>query len=188
MGKKLYDWTRHKTEYVTGEESYQKMAARIGCAHRVLAERAQKDGWVQARREYRAKIAKLAVEKAAKREAGKLDHIMAAADNMAMILEELSDGSHRFMSRNYITSADGETMEVVETVNARDIRDFTTAIRDMTYVMRNIYDIPNAMQKQKMRIEEERWALEKKALEAEIDPDSNRIEVVVSTDLEDYTV
>lgn len=183
-----YDWVKLRREYVTGTDSFDDLCRRYGASKSAVYKRSKSEGWVSDRREYRKKISAAAVEKATKREIGKLDRLLNAADNMASILEELSDGSHRFMSRTYVQAPDGESMEMIETINARDIRDFATAVRDIAYTLRNIYDIPTAAQRQKMRIEEERWAIEKKALEAQVSQDANRIDVVVAGELEDYTV
>jgi hypothetical protein len=195
MGLRKVDWIAAKTEYVTQRTSYKRLAKKYGVSMTAIAKHAKEERWVQAREDYINRTVKKAVAKLETQEVDKLARIMSAADKMAGIVDDLSGRSELFTSRVAVMKDDGEPLlgddgkPVMDTtVNARDIRDFTTALKDLTATIRNLYNLPTKAQAEAQRINTERWEAEKRRMEAESSTDNNRIEVVIAGGLEDYTV
>ncbi len=195
MGLQKIDWIAAKTEYITQRTSYRLLAEKYGVSQTAVSNRAKSEHWVQERKKYINRTVKKAVLKNETTEINKLARIMSAADKMAGILDDLSGRSELFTSRVVVTKDDGDPVldgagnPIMDTtVNARDIRDFTTALKDLTATIRNLYNLPTAAQAETQRISAERWEAERRRMEAESGKDTGRIEVVIADELEDYTV
>lgn len=173
------NWPAIKAEYITTDISYRDLAAKKGVAVNTLSARAKREKWVTQRRNYRDKLAEETVQKVASKKstesAKKLATLQKAADNMGTVIAGIFDDLHQF--NRYIVQEkkgfDTNTSEkIFEKVDTKAIKELSSAMRDIAYVLRNVYDIPTVQEQKAMDLADEKLQLDKK--KAESDSDSDR--------------
>lgn len=142
------DWKKIKTAYITGDESYRALAARFDVPFRTIADRAKKEGWVARRAKHRERIVTRACRAEEKNEGQKLARMCRVADKLTGILERASDEAY-FFERVPVTDDKGRPVldakgkpKTMETVNAREFRALVAATKDLTEIVRNVYELP----------------------------------------------
>lgn len=84
----MADWQAIKTEYITTDTSYRKLAQKHGVGYSVIGERARLEGWVEQREQFRNKTITKAVDKMSSKKAGKMARIDDLADKLLEKLEQ----------------------------------------------------------------------------------------------------
>ncbi|MBP3509204.1 hypothetical protein [Oscillibacter sp.] len=162
-------WDKIKAEYITTQAGYRKLAEKWGVSWRTLAERSKREGWREERKKYEARVVKTTVKKVAdtvaREQADKLLQLKAAADSMGEAIAAIFDDANQF-HRHIITRGlgKGETAvecKEMEKVDTRAIKDLTGALKDLSYVMRNLYDLPTVKERAAMEAAAQRLELEK---------------------------
>ena len=82
----MADWKKIKTEYITSETSYRRLAEKYGVGRNVIGERARAEKWVQARKEYRDKTVTKSIERIGEKTVDKMARIDALSD---LLLDKL---------------------------------------------------------------------------------------------------
>lgn len=152
------DWVAIKTEYLTTSTSYRKLAAKYEVSFSTLQSRAKKEGWTVARKKTQKKIMTKTVEKVTRKRAYKMDKLMQAADNMSEVIEKYSADYDNFVRDEGFK-------------NASSIKSMASAIRELTLAVRDLYDMPNMLDKEKLE-------LERRKVDADTSTD-NKITVVM---------
>jgi len=169
------DWEAIKSEYITTSISYRKLAEKWGVSFRTLADRAKREGWPIERDNYRNSVVTRTVQIVSSRtsstNANRLLRLQEAADSMSKVIAEIFNDTKQF-NRHIITQGLGEGATVVEErqyekIDTKAIKDLTGAMKDLAYVLRNIYDIPTVQEKSAMDIAAERLQLDKAKADAE---------------------
>lgn len=178
------DWNKIKLKYVSSNMNYRQLAEACGVQFHEVRMHGKDEDWVNARKEYRAKLFERAQEKAVERQAITMAKLMTASEKTADVIEELAGNKEYFFPE--MTDMNGV---VRKNFSGRDLREFTIAIRELTGTIRDLYGIPSKLQKEKFDMEKEKWELEKRIKERELENDNtSRIEVVIAKELDDYTV
>ena len=145
------------------------------------------------RAEFRAKATLKAVESAVDVEADRLGQIINAANNMAMVIQNIFVDEQQF-HRHLVTDTEidedgGKSIVTVERefdkVDTRAIKDLTGALKDMTLVLRNLNNLPTQAEAEAQRIAAERLEMDKRKMEREDDVDKE-IKVVFAGDMERF--
>ena len=105
------DWASIKTEYITTNTSYRKLAQKYGINHTNIAKKASAEDWVEQRKQYTSKQQAKTLEKISQQEANRAAKIHSVADKLLNKIEAMADS--------------GRPM------NSKDIRALTAAIRDL---------------------------------------------------------
>ena len=174
VAEKKVQWSRIRQAYVQGNVSYKELAKRHKVSESTLNKVAQKEKWYQQRKEWRKKVAAEVDARACTREADKLAAVTVAADKMGQTLEKIM-GDERMLHMHMAVTRDMDGAEAIEEkelemYNADTIRTLTKALKDMTDVLRNLYGIQTAGEKEAARIAAERLELEKaKAAKEDVD-------------------
>lgn len=134
------DWVAIKTEYLTTSTSYRKLAAKYEVSFSTLQSRAKKEGWTAARKKAQKKIMTKTVEKVTRKRAYKMDKLMQAADNMSEVIERYSSEYDNFVNDEGFK-------------NATSIKSIATAIKELTLAVRDLYDMPNMLDREKLKLE-----------------------------------
>jgi len=154
------DWNAIKAEYITTDISYRKLAEKWGVSFRTLGDRAKREGWVDERNRHRNNVITSTVQKVAARtsstNADRLLRLQSAADSMGKVIAEIFDDTEQF-TRHIFTEGLGMGETKVEErqfkkIDTKAIKDLTGAMKDLAYVLRNIYDIPTVQEKSAMDI------------------------------------
>lgn len=158
-------WEAIKTEYITGTISYRKLAAKWGVSFRTLAERAKREQWNALRSQHQTDIvtrtAQMVIDVTSATHAGRLFELQQAADKMAKAILSIFNDEAQF--NRYIV---GKEEKVFQKIDTRAIKDLAWALKDLSCVMRNVYDLPTAQERQAMDIATERLKLEQKKADA----------------------
>ena len=109
----MVDWVKVKTEYITTEIGYRKLADKYGVSFRTLSQKAKDEEWVQERRKHRENIVKKAVRKVEDHESTKMARFTTVSDKLLNRIERIIEES--------------ETGQI----SAKDIRSLTAAVKDL---------------------------------------------------------
>ena len=107
----MVDWTAIKTEYITTDTSYRKLAQKYGVNHTNVAKKAKAESWVEQRKQYASKQHAKTLEKISQQEANRAAKIHSVADKLLLKIEAMADSSRP--------------------MNSKDLRALTAAIKDL---------------------------------------------------------
>ena len=80
------DWNAAKTEYITTNTSYRKLAEKYGVQKDTIANRAKQEKWIEARRQYQDRLSTKLITLAENKELSRAEKISNAAD---LLLEKI---------------------------------------------------------------------------------------------------
>ena len=107
----MADWAAIKTEYITTDTSYRKLAQKYGVNHTNVAKKAKAESWVEQRKQYASKQQAKTLEKISQQEANRAAKIHSVADKLLLKIEAMADSSRP--------------------MNSKDLRALTAAIKDL---------------------------------------------------------
>ena len=107
----MADWSAIKTEYITTDTSYRKLAQKYGVNHTNVAKKAKAESWVEQRKQYASKQHAKTLEKISQQEANRAAKIHSVADKLLLKIEAMADSSRP--------------------MNSKDLRALTAAIKDL---------------------------------------------------------
>lgn len=105
------DWASIKTEYITTDTSYRKLAQKYGVSTTQICNVGRDEKWVEQREQYLNKTTAKTLEKISQQEAARAAKIHSVADKLLLKIEAIADGSRPLASK--------------------DIRALTAAIKDL---------------------------------------------------------
>ena len=109
----MADWQKIKTEYVTTDTSYRKLALKYGVNSTTICRRSGKEGWGKAREQYRNKT-QTKIEKAIQaKEVSRAERIMGVSDKLLTKVEA------------YVETVSPDTVE------AKDLQSLSATIRNI---------------------------------------------------------
>ena len=109
----MADWQKIKTEYITTDTSYRKLAQKYGGSHVQIARVGKAEGWVDLREQHVTNTIAKTVESISQQEVDRATRIRTVADKLLDKIEAV--------------------VEAVEPKNmsAKDIRSLTAAVKDL---------------------------------------------------------
>lgn len=107
----MADWKSIKTEYITTDTSYRKLAQKYGVSATQICNKGKEEGWVGQREQFLSKTTAKTLEKISQQEANRAAKIHSVADKLLLKIEAIADSSGHMSSK--------------------DIRALTAAIRDL---------------------------------------------------------
>lgn len=192
----MHDLDAVRSEYVTTEYSLPELGRKHSISLHTLQKRCRKEGWVALRQQYKNDALAIAMETAVAEEADRLGRIISAAQSMSRVIEDVfadKDQFHRHLVTDTYISEDGgkeiqTTEKTYKKVDSRAIRDLTSALKDMTYVLRNLHSLPTQAEAEAQRIAAERLKLEQRKVEnAEAaEKTDKKVTVVLADGWEEY--
>ena len=87
----MADWQAIKTEYITTDTSYRKLAQKHGVNVTNIAKKASSEGWVEQRKQYANETQAKTIEKISRQEANRAAKIHNVADKLLLKIEALVD-------------------------------------------------------------------------------------------------
>lgn len=155
------DWLAIKTEYITTDTSYRKLAEKYGVSRVQVGNVGRDEGWVELRRQHLADTLSKTVDAIAAREADRAARILTVADKLLDKIEAIVDA---------VEGAD---------IPSKSIRALTAAVKDL----KEIQGI-----RSKLDDEEQQARIDKLRREAEKDEDTGDgvIEVVFDAGPEEW--
>ena len=84
----MADWKKIKTEYITTDTSYRKLAQKYGVGYQAICHRSQEEGWIAKREQYRNKTISKSLDRISEKQADKIARIDGLADQLLVKLEQ----------------------------------------------------------------------------------------------------
>ena len=107
----MADWKAIKTEYITTDTSYRKLAQKYGVNYQAICHRSKDEGWIAQREQYRNTTITKTIEKISKQEATRAAKIHSVADKLLAKIEAM--------------------VEAEEPLGTKGIRALTAAVKDL---------------------------------------------------------
>ena len=155
----MADWQAIKTEYITTDTSYRKLAQKYGVNVTNIAKKASAENWVEQRKQYATKMQSKTLEKISQQEANRAAKIHSVADKLLLKIEAM--------------------VESEEPLDTKGIRALTAAVKDL----KEIQSVRSELDKQE---QEARIANLRKQADKE-DDNKEPIRVIIGNDLEEYS-
>ena len=180
------NWRKIKHEYLTTTISQKALAEKYGLAIMTVANRARDEHWFQARKDYRERTLDIALSKTAERQAAELATLMSSTDRLIQAIDRALQDEQQ-LHRHIVSIGCGAEVEerVYGKLDTRAVRDLTAAIKDLTSLQREYYNLPTPAQDEAQRIAAERLAMDKRKAESE-DQTDRTIEVIIGGAAEGY--
>ncbi len=165
------DWDAIKTEYITSDISLRELQEKHKLFKRDIEKHSKNDGWVKARKEYRAKMMAKAVAKSCDKEANALASLLDSSYKMRDVIAGAMNDPYQF-NRYLVTkgSKGGEfhtEEEIMEKVDTKAVREMTQALKAVEGLIRSLGNIPTEAEMQRLQLEREKFELEKEKWERE---------------------
>lgn len=123
----MADWQAIKTEYITTDTSYRKLAQKYGIGYQAICHKSQEEGWIAMREQHRNKTTMKTLEKISQQEANRAAKIHSVADKLLLQIEAM-------VSRE-------------KPLDEKAIRTLTAAVKDL----KEIQNIKSALDQQEQR-------------------------------------
>ena len=156
----MADWQKIKTEYITTDTSYRKLAQKYGVTYTNIGIRSRKEGWPELREQHNAKTITKTMNAIASNQANRAARLQTVADKLLAKVERLVD--------------EGE-----------DLLADTSVMRDIARVLKDIKDIQMIRSEADLREQEAR--IEKLRKDAMVEKENNEVKVTIVGELEEYS-
>ena len=123
----MANWQAIKTEYITTQTSYRKLAQKYGIHYKVISERGKDEKWVELRSQHRDKTLTKTLDKISQQEANRAAKIHSVADKLLLKIEAM--------------------VESDRPLDTKGIRALTAAVKDL----KEIQSVKSALDKQEQK-------------------------------------
>ena len=155
----MADWQAIKTEYITTDTSYRKLAQKYGVNVTNIAKKASVEGWVEQRKQYANETQSKTLAKISQQEANRAAKIHSVADKLLLKIEAM--------------------VESGRPLDTKGIRALTAAVKDLKEIQSVRTDLDK--QEQEARIANLRKQADKE------DDNKEPIKVIIGGDLTEYS-
>ena len=87
----MADWQAIKTEYITTDTSYRKLAQKHGVGYQAICHKSREEGWIAMREQHKNNTTIKTLEKISQQEANRAAKIHSVADKLLMKIEAMVD-------------------------------------------------------------------------------------------------
>ena len=155
----MADWQKIKTEYITTDTSYRKLAQKYGVTYTNIGIRSRKEGWPELREQHNAKTITKTMNAIASNQASRAARLQTVADKLLAKVERLVDEGEELLTD-------------------------TSTMRDIARVLKDLKDIQMIKSDADMREQEAR--IDKLRKEAMVEKENNEVKVTIQGDLDEY--
>lgn len=127
------EWRKIRLEYVKGKTTYKKLAEKYGVGESTIRKRAAKEGWRKKKNELDTKVEQKAIERMCDARAKEFELIAQVNDQMSDVLNNILD----FISQQPPKKYD----------DMRGLESLAKAIAQVVETKRNLYNVPNEIEK-----------------------------------------
>lgn len=87
----MADWQKIKTEYITTDTSYRKLAEKHGISYQAICRKSKDEGWIEQREQHMNKTVTKALDKISEKKADRAARLQCVADKLLGQVESLLD-------------------------------------------------------------------------------------------------
>ena len=147
------NWEKIKTEYITGDISQRKLAAKYGVSCSTLCKTAQAEKWTAEREEYRQKTVRKAIQKTSEKQAENIKDILLTAAKMATTIDDAMKDPEQFR-RYIVTEGLGEgftetSEKIFDRVDFRALKDAAAALQTVAKIQKEILAMDRIVDQEK---------------------------------------
>ena len=194
----MADWQAIKTEYITTDTSYRKLAQKYGIHYKVISERGKDEKWVELRSQHKDKTLTKTLDKISNKQADKMARIDKLTDQLLDKLEqaitELDLQLFKHTDKTKIIQYDNElrpdkpTKEIIheeeKLLEAKSIVD-RQGLKQIASALKDIKEVK--MLKSELDRQEQEARIEKIRKEAMVEKENNEVKVTIVGELEEYS-
>ena len=193
----MADWQKIKTEYITTDTSYRKLAQKYGVNSTTIAKRAGKEDWVSQRNQQASKTLSKTLAADSKRKADRMARIQDATDLLLDKIEQaiselniqLAKETHKERVVEYnnperpdkptkeITHETEKILEFASIIDRQGLKQIASALKDIKEVQ---------MLKSELDRQEQEARIANLRKQAESEEDDNEIQVVITGKAKEY--
>ena len=85
----MADWQKIKTEYITTDTSYRKLAQKYGVHYNAVANRAKQEGWISQRKQYCDSTVTKTVDAISNKQVDRTANLISVADKLLARVQDL---------------------------------------------------------------------------------------------------
>ena len=156
----MADWQKIKTEYITTDTSYRKLAQKHGVSYNAIGNRSRQENWQELRDQHLTKTMTKTMNAIASQQASRASRLQTVADKLLTKVERLIE--------------DDEELLVD-----------TSTMRDISRILKDLKDIQMIRSDADMREQEAR--IKKLQKEAMVEKENNEVKVTIQGELEEYS-
>ena len=127
----MADWQAIKTEYITTDTSYRKLAQKYDIHYKVISDRGKKEGWVELRSQHRAKTLTDTLDKISEKESERAARIHSVADMLLTEIENMVENVATVKELRALTAALKDLKEVQGVKSNLDTREQEARIANL---------------------------------------------------------
>lgn len=170
------DWEKAKNEYITGKDTLVALGKKYGVSRKQMHTKSSKEGWVQARKDYRTnkatKVIKTFEKAQVKAEVNRLEDVQAAGLKGVSMIRAM-------IERN-------EELQSSDTFDPRDLNALARALKDFTAVIKEAYGLMSPAEIESLKIARERLELDRqKAHQFDTDDSESGVVIIPEVDIHD---
>ena len=156
----MADWQAIKTEYITTDTSYRKLAQKYGVNHAVIGQRAKAEKWVDLRRQHIDKTQTKTLNAISRKQADRAANLIAVSDLLLGKVKSLLETDDGLL-------VDPQSMKYISGV-----------LKDLKEIQ---------MIKSDVDLREQEARIDKLRKEAMVEKESNEVKVTIVGELEEYS-
>ena len=194
----MADWQAIKTEYITTDTSYRKLAQKHGVSYQAICHRSKDEGWIADREQHTNKTVSKAIDKISNKKVDKMARIDSLTDKLLDKLEQaieeldLQLAKHtdktKIIEYNYdlmpgkptkeTLHEEEKLLEVKSIVDRQGLKQIASALKDIKEVK---------MLRSELDRQEQEARIDKLRKEAMVEKENNEVKVTISGELEEYS-
>ena len=93
----MADWQKIKTEYITTDTSYRKLAQKYGVNYRTICVRSKQEGWIEQREQHVNKTTTNILNAIGRQQVSRAERLQSVADKLLMRVESLLEGDSELL-------------------------------------------------------------------------------------------
>lgn len=168
--KRAVEWDKLETRYITSNASYIDVAREFDVGKTAVCMYGGQHEWPRKRAEYRERVKDRAIsgceDLAVSYEVDRMRAICTVSTKMVDLIAGVADEPDNFFK------AGGK-------VDTRSLREYVLALVDLTKLVRDLYDIPTAAEREAREIAGERVQLERQKVASQTSAEGREIRVVL---------
>ena len=160
----MADWQKIKTEYISENTSYRKLAEKYGISYQAICRRSKAEQWGEPREQHMNKTVTKALDKICDKKADRAVRLQSVADKLLGVVEDFIENA----SFHGVSSLDTQSM------------------KHISGVLKDIKEVQMIRSDADMREQEARIANLRKQAEAE-NTNTEPVRVIIEDDLKKYS-
>ena len=156
----MADWQSIKTEYITTDTSYRKLAQKYGVSYVQIGNVGREENWVELRKQHLNKTLTKSMNAIASQQASRAARLQTVADKLLTKVELLIEDDKGLLAD-------------------------TSSMRDISRILKDLKDIQ--MIRSEADMQEQDARIKKLQKEAMVEKENNEVKVTISQDLDEYS-